>query len=112
MLILFKGNLMKSTKLFVIVVAIASMFSLSSCTSYERGLVAGGIAGAVVGTAVSNNSHKDKDTTPHSYRSYNYKLGMKHGCRTGNGYYTKNRYRFRNYRDYRSGWYAGRRNCR
>ncbi|SHO81093.1 hypothetical protein MNB_SV-15-812 [hydrothermal vent metagenome] len=99
---------MKFTKLFVVAVAIVSMFSLASCTSYERGLVTGGIAGAVVGNAVANNS----DTAPRSYKSYNYKLGMKHGCRTGNGYYTKNRYKFRNYRDYRSGWYAGRRNCR
>jgi len=40
-----------------------------------------------------------------------FNTGSKDGCATANGAYTKNSHSFNNDKEYKSGWYAGRKNC-
>jgi len=96
---------MRFTKVLIIAVAIVGMFSFTSCTSYERGLVTGAVVGGVVGNTAANERNYTNQSSRNS-RSY-YSRGYRDGCR---GYRQNNRYR--NYSDYRRGWYNGRRECR
>jgi len=106
---------MKFTKLLIATVSIASILSLTSCNDYEKGLVTGAVAGAVITDSrnTTNTDHYYYNGYDYGYnRNSTYRLGVRHGCRTANGVYTKNRYKFDNYASYRDGWYSGRRNCR
>ena len=40
-----------------------------------------------------------------------YKTGQTDGCATATGAYTKNSENFRNDKEYKDGWYVGRKNC-
>ena len=103
---------MKFTKLLIATISIASMLSFTSCSDYERGLVAGSVATAVI-TDSARADHYYYNGYDYGYnRNSTYRLGVRHGCRTANGVYTKNRYKFNNYSSYRDGWYSGRNNCR
>ncbi|MEA2028620.1 MAG: hypothetical protein U9N49_06560, partial [Campylobacterota bacterium] len=66
---------MRFTKVLVLATAIVGMFSFTSCTSYERGLVTGAVAGAVVGNATAN----ERNYSNRGYRngSYNYRTGYR-----------------------------------
>jgi len=44
-------------------------------------------------------------------KSESFKLGEKDGCQTATGEYTKNSDAFGSDKDYKDGWYAGRKNC-
>ena len=50
-------------------------------------------------------------STPVHVKSPSFKLGEKDGCMTASGDYTKNSDAFKTDRDYRNGWFSGRRNC-
>ncbi len=41
-----------------------------------------------------------------------YKMGVKDGCRTAQGFYTKNHHLFNEFDDYNEGWFKGRNKCR
>ncbi len=43
--------------------------------------------------------------------SYGYKRGLKDGCATAKGKYTKNHSKFKNNRNYHEGWFDGRQKC-
>lgn len=96
---------MKLTKLFIVAAAIVGMFGFTSCTSYERGLVAGAVVGGVVGNVAAKENYNNQY---YNNGSYYYKAGYKDGCRG----YRANQYNYRNYYDYRNGYSAGRRYCR
>ena len=50
-------------------------------------------------------------STPVMVKSPSYKVGEKDGCTTATGDYTKNGDAFDIDKDYKNGWYAGRKNC-
>jgi hypothetical protein len=41
-----------------------------------------------------------------------YKKGIRDGCKTARGFYTKSHYLFNNNSDYANGWFLGRNRCR
>jgi len=43
--------------------------------------------------------------------SYGYKKGLREGCKTAKGTYTKNHTKFRSNVNYHEGWFEGRRKC-
>jgi len=41
-----------------------------------------------------------------------YRLGLKEGCKTAKGYYSKDYYKYNSNTVYKQGWYEGMRQCR
>lgn len=47
-----------------------------------------------------------------SHFTKNQKKGIRNGCKTATGYYTKSHWLFKNSLDYKNGWFLGRNKCR
>lgn len=41
-----------------------------------------------------------------------FKMGVRHGCKTAAGFYTKDSHRFKTQKSYHEGWFQGRNKCR
>ena len=51
------------------------------------------------------------NATPEIARSADFKVGQKEGCTTASGEYTKNSTLFNENKEYRNGWFYGRKHC-
>jgi len=91
-------------KIAVVGSLVLSGFTMTGCTDFERGLAAGAAVGVVGTVAANNNSYAPRRTSI-------YRRGYRNGCTTARGRWIKSRYYWNNYRSYRNGWRAGRRDC-
>jgi hypothetical protein len=58
------------------------------------------------------NTKRTNSTLNISNKSIIFKKGFKDGCKTGKGYYTKDRNLFKNNFKYNDGWFSGVSHCR
>ncbi|MDQ7046385.1 MAG: hypothetical protein Q9M39_01680 [Sulfurovum sp.] len=109
---------MKFSKHIGVSVLIAATLTFTGCTQDQENLVA---ATAVVGAAVVVASNSDGSHTgdyyhhDHNYgenRNYSYRRGVRDGCDSAKGRWSKDHDRFRHDNNYKEGWKAGHRRCR
>lgn len=103
---------MRFSKLYIVIASLVTTLTFTGCSNYEQALIT---------NAVTGNTHSSSYGNPYYYNGYNYgnnrdnyyQYGVKDGCRTSQrGYTVKNNHKWNNYSSYRSGWYAGKRQCR
>ena len=88
---------MRFLKLKILLASLVAVFAFSGCTPEQA---------YVANTLVSGNS------SSYAGSSY-YNKGYRDGCKSRKkGYTIKNRYSWNRSSNYRSGWYAGKRQCR
>ncbi|MCD6212212.1 MAG: hypothetical protein J7J02_04430 [Sulfurovum sp.] len=90
---------MRYTKTLITSTAIAAGFLLSACTSSALPPLSGGNAYIYNGI----NFGSDRDAS--------FKHGVRDGCRTSDGDYTKDHNLFNNSESYKTGWEDGRLQC-
>ena len=109
---------MKFTKYIGVSALIAATLTFTGCTQDQENLA---VAGALVGAVAVAASHSDGSSTDNYYhhghdygekRNYNYQRGVRDGCDSGRGRWTKDHYRFKHDYHYKDGWRAGHRRCR
>jgi len=102
---------MRFSKLKMILASLVAVFAFSGCTPQEQALIANSLAGNT-GSSYGNSYYYNGHNYGYNRDAY-YQNGVRDGCKSRQrGYTVKNRYRWNNYSSYRSGWYAGKRQCR
>jgi len=91
---------MRFTKLSLTISGIAAAMLLSGCVSSESSIAAGG----------DDFIYRGHDFGPD--RNAEYRQGVKDGCRTSDGDYTKNHASYETNESYHDGWEHGRLHCK
>ena len=91
---------MKLTKILITTAVLATGLFLSACTSSSLPPLSGG--SAYIHKGVNFGSGRDAS----------FKHGVRDGCRTSDGDYTKNHTLFNNNESYKVGWEDGRLQCK
>jgi len=110
---------MKIGKMITAVSAIVILLLVAGCTQDQERLAAAGVVAAGAAAAAYHEDGSHKDNYYHygqdygEGRNYDYRDGVRDGCATSRTAREKlDRYRWNNNDDYRSGWVAGKRQCR
>ena len=88
---------MKYSKVVYIILSIGSILIFSACVGSPK---------------VGKNDFVYKGYNFGANRGIDYQQGIKDGCRTSSGDYTKNHKRFNNNQNYHMGWGNGRLHCK
>jgi len=112
---------MKFSKFIGVSALIAATLTFTGCTQDQENLAATAAVVGAVGAVAVAASHDDGSSTDNYYhhghdygenRNYGYQRGVRQGCDSRRGRWSKNDERYRHNQDYRNGWNAGFSRCK
>ena len=109
---------MKFTKYIGVSALVAATLTFTGCTQDQENLAVATVAVGAAAVIVSNadGSHSDNYYHHgHDYgekRNYTYRRGVRDGCDSARGDWTKDNHKFKHNHHYKDGWKSGHRRCR